>query len=80
MKTRPLSHPAFAARLFLSLLVLFAGLGFFVLASNAAGSFRRLLDGVLGGMPGAAGFLPFVLGVICVIYGCVGLLFGREQS
>ena len=67
-------------RLFFPLSVLFAGIGFFVLAINAAGSFRQVLDSVLDGMPGAAGFLPFVLGVICVIYGCVGLLFRSEGT
>ncbi len=80
MKSRHSATPAFVMRLFLSLSVLFAGIGFLVLATNAAGSFRQVLDSVLEGMPGAAGFLPFVFGVICVIYGCVGLLFRREDT
>ena len=80
MKSRPSSPPALLMRYFLPLSVLFAGIGFFVLATNAAGSFRQVLDSVLDGMPGAAGFLPFVFGVICVIYGCVGLLFRSEGA
>lgn len=80
MKSRPVSPPALIVRLFLSLSVLFAGIGLVVLATNAAGSFRQVLDSVLDGMPGAAGFLPFVIGVVCVIYGCVGLLFRREDT
>ena len=50
-----------------------------VLASNAAGSFRQVLEHVLEGAPMAPGFLPFVVGVICIIYGTVGLLFRRDD-
>ena len=79
MKLRQSATPAFVLRLFLSIAVLIAGIGFLVLSSNAAGSFRQVIDSVLEGAPLAPGFLPFVIGVICIIYGGVGLLFRRDD-
>ena len=80
MKLRhPATPPAFALRLFLSISVLIAGIGFLVLASNAAGSFRQVIESVLEGAPLAPGFLPFVVGVICIIYGIVGIIFRRDD-
>lgn len=64
--------------MFLSSAILIAGVGFVVLAANAAGSFRQMIDYVFEGAISAPGFLPFVVGVVCVIYGTVGLLFRRE--
>ena len=80
MKLRQSTTPAFVLRLFLSIAVLIAGFGFLVLSSNVAGSFRQVIDSVLEGAPLAPGFLPFVIGVICIIYGTVGLLFRREDQ
>lgn len=80
MKLRHSTTPAFVLRLFLSTAVLIAGVGFVVLAANSAGSFRQVIDSVLEGAPMAPGFLPFVIGVICIIYGAVGLLFRREDN
>lgn len=79
MKLRHSATPAFVLRLFISTSVLIAGIGFLVLAANAAGSFRQVLDNVMEGAPLAPGFLPFVVGVICTIYGVVGLVFRRED-
>ncbi len=79
MKLRHSTSPAFVLRLFLSISVLIAGIGFLVLASNAAGSFRQVIDSVLEGAPMAPGFLPFVVGIICIIYGTVGLVFRRDD-
>lgn len=79
MKLRQSATPAFVLRLFLSISVLIAGAGFLVLASNAAGSFRQVVQSVLEGAPLAPGFLPFVVGVICIIYGTVGLVFRRDD-
>lgn len=79
MKLRHTTSPAFVLRMFLSSAVLIAGIGFVVLAANAAGSFGQVIDSVLEGAPMAPGFLPFVIGVICIIYGTVGLLFRREE-
>jgi len=79
MKLRQSATPAFVLRLFLSISVLIAGAGFLVLASNAAGSFRQVVQSVMEGAPLAPGFLPFVVGVICIIYGTVGLVFRRED-
>ena len=79
MKLRHSTSPAFVLRLFLSMSVLIAGIGFLVLASNAAGSFRQVIDSVLEGAPMAPGFLPFVVGIICIIYGTVGLVFRRDD-
>lgn len=79
MKSRQSATPAFVLRLFLSTSVLIAGIGFLVLSSNAAGSFRQVIEHVMEGAPLAPGFLPFVAGVICCIYGVVGLLFRRED-
>lgn len=80
MKLRHSATPAFVLRMFLSTAVLIAGIGFLVLAANAAGSFRQVIEHVLEGAPLAPGFLPFVAGVICSIYGVVGLLFRREDN
>lgn len=79
MKLRHSATPAFVLRLFLSSSVLIAGVGFLILASNAAGSFRQVIESVFEGAPLAPGFLPFVVGVICIIYGAVGLLFRRDD-
>jgi hypothetical protein len=73
------THPSLVLRLFLSISVLIAGAGFLVLAANAAGSFRQVIQSVLEGAPLAPGFLPFVVGVICIIYGLVGVIFRRED-
>lgn len=80
MKSRHSATPGHALRLFISTSVLIAGIGFLVLAANAAGSFRQVLAHVLEGAPLAPGFLPFVAGVICCIYGVVGLLFRRDDG
>ncbi len=65
--------------MFLSISALIAGGGFLLLAANAAGSFREAMGAVFDGAPGAPGFAPFVVGVICIIYGFVGLVFRRED-
>lgn len=79
MKLRHSATPAHTLRLFLSTSILIAGIGFLVLAANAAGSFHQVIENVMGGAPLAPGFLPFVAGVICSIYGIVGLLFRRAD-
>lgn len=79
MKSRHSANPGQLLRLFLSAAVLLAGLGFIVLAANIAGSLGEVVSSVMDGSPGAPGFLPFVLGVICVIYGGVGLLFRGDE-
>jgi hypothetical protein len=79
MKLRHSATPASVLRLFLSISVLIAGAGFLVLASNAAGSFRQVIQSVIEGAPLSPGFLPFVVGVICIIYGLVGVIFRRDD-
>ncbi len=79
MKTRHHNNQALLLRLFLSISVLIAGGGFLLLAANAAGSFGAAAGAVFGGAPGDPGFAPFVVGLICIIYGFVGLLFRRED-
>ncbi len=75
MKPRRSAHPGTLLRLFLPTSVLLAGAGFMVLAAKFAGSIGEVLGSVMDGSPGAPGFFPFVFGVLCVIYGAVGLLF-----
>lgn len=79
MKLRHSATPAHAVRLFLSIAVLVAGAGFLMLAANAAGSFRQVIQNILEGAPLSPGFLPFVAGVICIIYGLVGVIFRRDD-
>lgn len=79
MKPRSSTNPAIILRLFLSISALIAGGGFLLLAANAAGSFRDAMANVFGGSPGEPGFVPFVVGLICIIYGFVGLVFRRED-
>lgn len=66
-------------RILLPLVVLMAGLGFIFFARDAAGSLAQVVQEVFEGAWSSPGFVPFVLGVLCVIYGVVGLLFHREE-
>jgi hypothetical protein len=58
---------------------LLAGLFLIYRAGEAAGSVGQAMGEVLDGSWSSAGFFPFVLGVLCLIYAAVGLLFRRED-
>lgn len=79
MKSRYSTPPALLTRLGFSVLSVLVGAGLIALAVRAAGSFGRVLENVLGGVPTADGFVLFVLGVLGLIYGAVGLLFRRDD-
>jgi hypothetical protein len=78
-KPRPSAHPAHVLRISLCILAILAGAGFLMLAAHVAGSFRDAAMTVFGGAPGEPGFAPFVVGLLCLIYGFVGLVFRRED-
>ena len=79
MKTKHSPPPALVTRWFLSSAAILAGIGLIALAVHAAGSFAEAFENVKNGVPTAPGFIPLVLGVLCIIYGAVGLLFRRED-
>lgn len=79
MKSRHSTPPRLVTRWCLSTFALLLGAGLVFLAIRAAGSFPQVLENIQDGVPSAAGFVPFVLGVICLIYGLVGLVFRRDD-
>lgn len=79
MKTKHSPPPALVTRWFFSSAAVLAGIGLIAFAVHAAGSFAQVVTHVKDGVPTAPGFVPMVLGVLCLIYGVVGLLFRRED-
>lgn len=79
MKTKHPSNPEIVSRWLLSAAAVLAGVGLLALAAHAAGSFGDAWANILEGVPTAPGFVPFVLGVISIIYGVVGLVFRDDD-
>jgi hypothetical protein len=75
MKSSSTPSPAAIARWMLGTAALLAGIGLIALGVRAAGSLELILRPATEGGPGAAGAVPLGLGLICLIYGLIGLVF-----